>query len=70
MNGKIVIEAVFAVFPAAMCVWPVHTLPAAEIAPIMVRTVERPGCELSLMLDFGREVESCGVRLVSDPDRW
>lgn len=45
-------------------------LPAAEISPVAMRTVERSGCELSLTLDFGREVESCGMRLVSDPDRW
>ena len=43
---------------------------AAEIEPIEIRTVGRTECELSLMLDFGREVESCGIRLVSDPDRW
>ena len=43
---------------------------ANEIAPASVRKVNRPSCELSLVADMGREVESCGMRIVSDPSRW
>ena len=43
---------------------------AAEFAPASVRTMSRPIFELSLAVDMGREVEACGIRLVSDPNRW
>ena len=44
--------------------------PAAEYEPVAVREVSRPSCELSLVVDMGREVEVDGIRLVSDPNRW
>ena len=46
------------------------TARAEEFAPVAVHRVDTLSTELSLVVDFGREVEGCGLRLVSDPDRW
>ena len=40
------------------------------VEPVAETYVSRKGCEMSVTFDFGREIESCGIRLVSDSDRW
>ena len=57
------LAAVMAAFATALC-------PAAEFAPASIRDMPRPTYERSLAIDMGREVEACGIRLVSDPNRW